>query len=196
MLRRVGRTISADQLRGIEGAAARAYFGALPCVMSDQIPELLCPETRTRHPARDRFSALLNYAYGMLYRQVLGSIQAVGLHPGVGFFHRPRSSAQALALDLMELFRVPLADMPVIAAINRKTFNADDDFQVMRESVSLRDGGRRKLITIVERRLKESWRHTAVGYSLSYSRIIELEVRLLEKEWSGEGGLFAKMRIR
>lgn len=39
-------------------------------------------------------------------------------------------------------------------------------------------------------------RHTAVGYSLSYSRIIELEVRLLEKEWSHEGGLFAKMRIR
>jgi CRISPR-associated protein Cas1 len=33
-------------------------------------------------------------------------------------------------------------------------------------------------------------------YSLSYARAIELELRLLEKEWSGSPGLFARMRIR
>jgi CRISPR-associated protein Cas1 len=35
-----------------------------------------------------------------------------------------------------------------------------------------------------------------LGYSLSYVRAIELEVRLLEKEWSGEAGLFARSRLR
>ena len=30
-----------------------------------------------------------------------------------------------------------------------------------------------------------------MGYSLSYARTIELEARLLEKEWTGEPGLFA-----
>lgn len=196
MLRRVGSASSADELRGFEGAAASAYFATLPLLVSPQTAEELRPGTRTRQPARDRFSALLNYAYGMLYRQVLSAILAVGLHPGVGFFHQPRSSAQTLALDLMELFRVPLADMPIVGAINRRTFDASTDFALVGGAVALSDTGRRKLITVLERRLRETWCHDVVGYSLSYARLIELEVRLLEKEWSGESGLFARMRIR
>jgi CRISPR-associated protein Cas1 len=96
----------------------------------------------------------------------------------------------------MELFRVPIVDMAVVAALNRRTFEVDEDFQVQGAAISLSDTGRRKLITALERRLTESWHHAAVGYSLSYSRLIELEVRLLEKEWSGEGGLFGKLRLR
>ena len=55
---------------------------------------------------------------------------------------------------------------------------------------------RRKVIEVIERRKADEWRHSVVGYSLSYARLIELEVRLLEKEWMGEGGLFAKFRLR
>jgi hypothetical protein len=78
---------------------------------------------RSRRPPRDRVNALLSYGYGMLYREVLTAIIAVGLHPGVGFYHQPRSSAHTLALDLMELFRVAIVDMALIAAINRRTFD-------------------------------------------------------------------------
>ena len=35
-----------------------------------------------------------------------------------------------------------------------------------------------------------------LDYSLSYARTVELEVRLLEKEWTSEGGLFARARLR
>ena len=45
-------------------------------------------------------------------------------------------------------------------------------------------------------RKQESWKHPVVGYALSYHRAIELEARLLEKEWCGMPGLFAKMRLR
>ena len=34
------------------------------------------------------------------------------------------------------------------------------------------------------------------GDSLSYARALELEARLPEKQWSGEPGLFARMRLR
>jgi CRISPR-associated protein Cas1 len=132
----------------------------------------------------------------MLYRQVVASIVAVGLHPGVGFYHRPRSSAQPLGLDLMEMFRVPIVDMAVLAALNRRTFDADADFAETSGRVLLNERGRAKLVETIERRLQDEWRHDVVGYSLSYARIVELEVRLLEKEWLGEGGLFARLRIR
>ena len=35
-----------------------------------------------------------------------------------------------------------------------------------------------------------------LDYSLSYARSVELEARLLEKEWTGEPGLFARSRLR
>jgi CRISPR-associated protein Cas1 len=44
--------------------------------------------------------------------------------------------------------------------------------------------------------LEETWKHPIVDYSLSYARTLELEVRLLEKEWTGEPGLFAQARLR
>ncbi|MCL0065621.1 hypothetical protein M1N79_01875 [Dehalococcoidia bacterium] len=49
---------------------------------------------------------------------------------------------------------------------------------------------------LFENRLSETWKHPVISYSLSYARLIELEVRLLEKEWAGHPGLFAKMRLR
>ena len=54
----------------------------------------------------------------------------------------------------------------------------------------------RKAIDLFERRLLDSWRHPVLDYSLSYARAIELEVRLLEKEWTGSPGLFARARLR
>ncbi len=120
----------------------------------------------------------------------------VGLEPALGFLHQPRSASYPLALDLMELFRVPLVDMAILGAVNRRTFHPDDDFTVTGAQVWLSDTGRKKLIEVYERRKHDEYRHPALQYSLSYARMMELEARLLEKEWSGEAGLFATLRIR
>lgn len=195
-LRSIERAEEPASLLGYEGTAAAAYFSALPALVADGLDPRLAPGTRTRRPPRDRFSALLGYGYGALYREVLAAIVAVGLHPGMGFYHRLRSSAHPLALDVMELFRVALVDMPIIAALNRRTFDADADFEETPGRVLLSASGRAKLIEVLERRRNDLWKHDVVGYSLSYARIIELEVRLLEKEWTGEPGLFARLRLR
>jgi CRISP-associated protein Cas1 len=63
------------------------------------------------------------------------------------------------------MFRVPLADMPILGAINRRTFDPSSDFCVWGNGVSLSDEGKRKLITVFERRLQETWRHDVVGQS-------------------------------
>lgn len=151
---------------------------------------------RSRRPPRDRVNALLSYGYSSLYRETLAAVIAVGLHPGVGFYHQPRSASHTLALDVMELFRVAIVDMAIVAAINRRSFDETSDFRSAPGQVLLTESGRDKLLSVLERRKTDEWRHPVVGYSLSYARMIELEVRLLEKEWMGEGGLFARMRLR
>lgn len=195
-LRRAARADSAAELLGHEGAGAAAYFAALPHLLVSDVDPRFRFAGRSRQPPRDRVNAILSYGYGMLYREVLQAIVAVGLHPGVGFYHRPRSAAHTLVLDLMELFRVPIVDMTVLASINRRTFDPDVDFNELPGKVLLSESGRRKVVELVERRKADTWRHSVVGYSLSYARLIELEVRLLEKEWMNEGGLFARFRLR
>lgn len=83
----------------------------------------------------------------------------VGLEPALGFYHQPRTQAPPLALDLMEIFRVPLVDMPMMASVNRGQWQVEDDFTVKGEQVWLSDAGRRRLIGLYERRKEESWKH-------------------------------------
>ncbi len=184
-----------ETLRGLEGSAAHAYFSVLPALLRQEVPPALRPEGRSRRPPRDPFNAALSFLYALLYKDVLASILSVGLEPAFGILHEPRSSAHPLVLDLMELFRVPLADMPVVASFNRLQW-AEADFVRTGGKVWLSDSGRRKAIEVYERRKEERWKHPVTGYSLSYARLIELEVRLFEKEWTGTPGLFARMAVR
>jgi CRISPR-associated protein Cas1 len=124
------------------------------------------------------------------------AILASGLEPALGFFHTPRSAAYPLVLDLMELFRVVLWDLVLVGSLHRGQWNIQDDFTVTKTKVWLSETGRRKAIGLFEARLEETWKHPVLHYSLTYYRTLELEARLLEKEWTGEPGLFAQSRLR
>lgn len=195
-LRQSNTAADRDSLRGYEGTAAVHYFQALRAVLGPQVPDELRSATRNRRPPLDRFNALLSFGYGLLHTAVMRAILSVGLEPALGFFHTPRSAAYPLVLDLMELFRLPLWDLVVIGSLNRGQWDPNADFTVTRAKVWLSEAGRKKAIGLFEARLEETWKHAVLNYSLSYARTIELEARLLEKEWTGEPGLFARSRLR
>lgn len=193
-LRGVAVATEAHTLRGHEGMAARLYFSALAKLL-DQEQELMRFSGRNRRPPEDAFNAALSFGYSLLYRDAMAALICVGLDPAFGFFHRPRSAAYPLALDLMELFRTVLWDMPLVASANRGQWR-EEHFSRSPAQVWLSSEGRKLAIELYEKRKDERWKHPVLNYSLSYARAIELEARLLEKEWSGSPGLFANMRIR
>jgi len=196
VLKQVTTVASLPSLLGYEGNIARLYFDALPQLLSESVSEEFRFSDRNRRPPKDRFNCLISYGYSLLLKDVMNAILAVGLEPALGFYHQPRTQAPPLALDLMEIFRVPLVDLAVIGSINRGQWHPTDDFDIKGDQVFLSDSGRRKFIQLYERRKEESWKHPVLGYSLTYKRLLELEVRLLEKEWMGEGELFAQLVIR
>ena len=196
LLQPLTRAESLESLRGYEGSIAAQYFSALPDVIAPEVGALMRPDGRNRRPPRDRCNALLSFGYALLLKDVMNAILVVGLDPALGFYHQPRSQAHPLALDLLELFRVPLVDLPVLASINRRQWDEAEDFQIAGQQVWLSESGQKKFIQIYERRKADQWKHPVIGHALSYARLIELEVRLLEKEWMNEGGLFARMRLR
>jgi CRISPR-associated protein Cas1 len=62
LIRRLEFATDANEIRGLEGAAARAYFSAFHAMVR-QDRESFRPNGRTRRPPLDRMNALLSYIY-------------------------------------------------------------------------------------------------------------------------------------
>ncbi len=121
-LERLPSAATGDQVRGIEGDAARAYFAAMGHVLSDGPFPFLA---RNRRPPRDPVNAMLGFCYGLLVTEVEGAVQAAGLDHQVGFLHRARSGRPSLALDMTEELR-PLADRFVVRLLRRRELSPTD----------------------------------------------------------------------
>lgn len=196
LLSEIDRAENIDSVRGYEGMTAKLYHQLIPSFLIREIPSEMIPNGRTKRPPKDRYNAALSFLYALLYKSVLQAVISVGLDPAFGFFHTARSQANPLVLDLMELFRTSVCDIALIGSVNRNSWDITNDFEVTKEKVWLSDSGRKKAIKVYEERLNDTWKHPVMNYSLSYYRMMELEVRLLEKEWSDQAGLFAKARLR
>ena len=193
---KIERCDTLERLRGLEGISAKSYFASFSSLLNSRVPESLTMKVRTKHPPRDRINCLLSYGYGMIFSLVNRSIISVGLEPAFGYFHQPRTTAPPLVMDVMEIFRTLLWEMPLIGSLNRGQWDEATDFEIRPGHVWLSDEGKKKAVTLFENRLSESYQHPYTGQSLEYGRMVELEVRLLEKEWTGCPDLFGQLRIR
>ncbi len=93
--------VGVERLRGLEGAAARAYFGGFAAVL----PPALQFTGRNRRPPRDPVNACLSLGYTLLHAQAVQACHAAGLDPLLGFYHRPAFGRESLASDLIEPLR-------------------------------------------------------------------------------------------
>ncbi len=187
LARRAEEASGAAELLGIEGAAARLYFDAFPHLVSRaaELPGPAFSGLRNRRPPTDVVNCLLSFCYGMLTKELLSACLAVGLDPYIGLLHRPRFGRPALALDLAEEFRPLLADSTVLTLINNREIGATD-FVLRAGAVTLTASGRKAVIRAWERRMAAELRHPMFGYTVSYRRAVELQVRILGAHLIGE----------
>ncbi len=185
-----------ESLLGIEGTAARLYFGALPKMFTkEKAGQGFTLEGRNRRPPRDRVNALLSLSYSLLTKDVLIAVRAAGLDPLIGFYHTAQFGRPSLALDLMEEFRPIIGDSVVISAINNGEVQ-EDDFVCAAGAVALSSAGRRAFIKCYERRLQQEVAHPIFGYTMSYRRVLEVQARLLSRVLLGELPEYPGFRTR
>lgn len=115
-----------SELMGIEGIAAKAYFGEFSQMILRN-EDVFAFDGRSRRPPLDPVNAMLSFAYTLLGNEIAGALETVGLDPAVGYLHTVRPGRASLALDLLEELRAPLADRFVVTQINlgflqKKTF--------------------------------------------------------------------------
>jgi CRISPR-associated protein Cas1 len=186
---------SAEELLGVEGNAARLYFGAFSGLLKaepgEDVPEVFRFDFagRNRRPPRDAVNALLSLGYSLLTKDLAIACYAVGFDPMSGFYHQPRFGRPALALDLMEPFRPLIVDSAVVNAINTRMIGPKD-FVRAGGSVGLTSEGRKAFYRAYELRMDTLVTHPMFDYRVSYRRLLEIQVRLLAKVLDGEVGRY------
>ena len=182
---------SPEELLGIEGYAARLYFGSFSGMLKrDGDPEGSSEfrfdfQARNRRPPRDPINALLSYGYSLLSKDLTIACYAVGLDPMIGYFHQPRHGRPALALDLMEPLRPLVADSAVLSAVNTGMVTARN-FVNAGKAVAMNAAGRKAFLRAYEGRMDSLVTHPQLGYRVSYRRLLEIQARLLGKVLDGE----------
>ena len=184
LIARVDAANTLGELLGVEGTAARVYFGALPSVLKRAGDELTF-EGRNRRPPTDPVNAMLSFAYALLVRDTTVAALSAGLDPQIGLLHQPHFGRPSLALDLAEELRPLVADSTVVMAINNGEIR-DRDFVRRGGAVALTETGRKKLVRAYERRVAVTLKHPLFGYEVTYRRAMELQARQLAAVIEGQ----------
>jgi CRISPR-associated protein Cas1 len=181
---------SLPSLLGIEGNAARAYFGHFAGMLKPEDPDPFGDPPpnefpfdfthRNRRPPKDPVNALLSLAYAVLAKDLTIVCAAVGFDPFLGFYHQPRFGRASLALDLMEPFRPLIADSAVLSVINTRMVTPRDFIRVG-PSVALKPEGRKAFFRAYEQRMDTLVTHPLFQYRLNYRRMLEIQTRLLAR---------------
>jgi CRISP-associated protein Cas1 len=195
LAKKAERCESVESMLGLEGAAARVYFGRFASMLKGGAAEDFDLDGRNRRPPRDPINALLSFAYSLLAKDITLAVVVAGLDPLVGFLHRPRYGRPALALDLMEEMRPIVADSAVVTAVNTGVI-VESDFIRTPAGCALTPGARKKFLASWERRIDQLVAHPIFGYRVSYRRIFEVQARLLGCVLLGEVPAYPAFRTR
>lgn len=174
-----------EELRGIEGEAARTYFGVFDLLIRSGEPGLRFTG-RSRRPPLDPPNALLSFLYTLLVHDCRSALEGVGLDPAVGFLHRLRPGRPSLALDLMEELRPHLADRLALTLFNRGEIAACDFRAFENGAVLLADDARKRVLIAWQERKREEIEHPFLKEKTPIGLLTHLQAQLLAKAVRGD----------
>ena len=172
---------SPSQLLGIEGTAARLYFGTFPAMIgaNSRIDISGFKENgRSRRPPPDPLNTLLSFCYSLLVKDLTVTLASIGFDPYFGVFHKPRFGRPALALDIAEEFRPLVAESVAVQVLNNREVGPND-FRHRAGGCMLEASGRKAVLRAYERRLEQEITHPQFGYKATYRRIMDIQARIL-----------------
>ena len=104
--KRISGSQDRNNLLGLEGAAASAYFKAIGKTISSKWGFF----GRNRRPPKDPLNALFSLGYTLGTSEIRREILIAGLDPAIGFLHANQTCREGLTLDLLEPLRPVIDD--------------------------------------------------------------------------------------
>jgi len=185
VLERVKTATDSDELRGYEGECASLYFGCFNSLITAQ-KDVFCFNGRSKRPPLDNVNALLSFMYAILANDIRSALETTGLDPQVGFFHRLRPGRPSLALDIMEEFRMYMADRIVLNLINLKQVAAGDFEKRETGEIRLSDRARKEVITAYQKNKDEVIVHPLLDEKTTKGLLFHVQSMLLARHVRGQ----------
>lgn len=196
LVRKLESATELDSIRGIEGEAARQYFGVLNLLVRVDQRDDFQMSGRSRRPPLDRFNSILSFLYILLTHDCRAATESVGLDSQIGFLHSVRPGRPALALDLAEEFRSILADRVALTAINRLQVKADDFEFRAGGAVTMTKGCKKTIISIYQKRKQEKIIHPLIEDQIPLGVIVHLQARILARTIRGDMDMYLPFLYR
>jgi len=206
---------SVDSVRGYEGLGARLYFSVFQQAVN---PQWAVFRGRSMNPPQDNVNAVLSFLYTLIFYRVDAALEGAGLDPYVGYLHKLNYGKQALAFDLVEEFRVPLADTLTVSMFNLGvlaegnfddvSFDDDSGYPKPLESsdsdnptpekrgVLLTKEGLRKVITQFEKKLDTPFFYPPLDNRITYKKIFFEQVKHFRRVLAGEEKNYQPFQIK
>lgn len=173
---------TADELLGIEGNCAKAYFS----IFNDLINhEHFTFVNRNKRPPLDPVNAMLSFLYTLLMSDYASALETVGLDSYIGFYHTLRSGRCSLACDLMEETRC-LIERFVLSMIHLKMVNEKDFEKQISGAIWLNEQGRNKVITRWQEHKRKMMQHPFLKEKIPWGLLPYVQSNLLAKTIRGE----------
>ena len=167
-----------NSLMGTEGQFRRMYYETL----DDILPDDFKLGERSYRPPTNAMNAAISFVNMQLYTAVISECLRTQLNPTIGVLHAPGRHRYPLAWDVAEVFRPLLSEGLIIGMVRKKHLTLDD-FDPSMNYAYLNDKGRKKMIRAFESRLRTTVHHRVLKRSVSYRRLIRLDLYGLIKYW-------------
>jgi len=141
------------EIMGYEGISGRPYFAVLSSIM----PSDFKFNGRSKHPAKDPFNAMLNYAYGVLYSKVESACVIAGLDPYIGILHTDNYNKLSLVFDMIEKYR-PWAEETVTVLFTGRKMKPEF-FRRLKSGIVLEKNAKELLISSLNEMFEKTERY-------------------------------------
>lgn len=185
LLKPVLEETSMDNLRGLEGVAAKEYFNLYDDMILNG-KETFYFKKRNRRPPLDPINAMLSFSYYLLASECESALESVGFDSYVGFLHRDRPGRTSLALDIMEELRPSMADRFVLTLVNNRMVSEKSFRKLESGAVIMTDETRKLFLRKWQERKQDELMHPYLKEKVQWGMIPFVQSMLLARYIRGD----------
>jgi CRISPR-associated protein Cas1 len=179
---RLNDSTTVEELMAVEGHVRETYYKAFDIILNS--PDFPF-EKRSKRPPLNRLNALISFGNSICYTMALSEIYKTYLDPRIGYLHSSNFRRFSLNLDVAEVFKPIVVDRLIFTLINKRMITKKD-FDKHTDGIMLSESGRKTFISELDKRMQTTVNHRHLGKSVSYRRMIRLELYKIQKHILGE----------
>ncbi len=178
----IGDCQEINRLMALEGHMREKYYSAFDVIINKKDFQF---QERTRRPPKNHLNVLISFGNSIIYTMMLSEIYKTHLDPRIGYLHTTNFRRFTLNLDAAEIFKPIIIDRLIFTLLDKKMITKDN-FEKQAEGLLLKEKGKKTFVEELDKKLETTIKHKSLGRSVSYRRLLRLELYKLEKHLMGE----------